>query len=94
MTKTNETLNPKLVAAAMSGFLPYLAGGLLITITRNLLWLALAGALSAASATYGSYVVRKVRDPEYARGRLIVDPMLFGAYFVFSAVIVRYLFLH
>ena len=55
--------------------------------------MAFAGVVICVVSTAGHYMVRKASDPAYAKSRLIVDPILFATEFVFSAVIVRYVFL-
>lgn len=79
--------------AIVPGLLPYL-GGLLVTVTRNVGWLAFAGALICVVSTSGAYFVRKYRDPVSAKQRLIVDPMLYGFEFIFTAILIRYMFMH
>jgi phosphate starvation-inducible membrane PsiE len=78
--------------ALATGVLPW-AGGLLVTVTSNILWLAVAGVLICGASTTGAYLMRKTSDPVRAKYMLIVDAMLFGIYFVFSAVVIRYVFL-
>jgi hypothetical protein len=78
--------------AIFSGLLPWFAG-LLVIVTGNILWLAIAGVLVCVLSTTGAYLVRKSRDPVSAQHWLIAEPFLFGCYYVFSAVLVRYVFL-
>ena len=74
------------------GLLPYL-GGLLVIWTRQVGWLALEGALICVVSTSGAYILRKSADSETAKQRLIIDPMLYGFEFAFTAVLIRYVFL-
>jgi len=83
----------QVIVALSFGLLPYI-GGLLVILTRNILWLAVAGALICIASTTAHYFTRKIIDPVYAKHRLIVDPILFGSEFVFTVVIIRYLFMH
>jgi hypothetical protein len=82
----------QLFLTIFSGLLPYF-GGLLMTLTRNIGWLAFAGALICVVSTSGAYFVRKYRDPVSAKQRLIIDPMLYGFEFVLTAVLIRYVFM-
>jgi hypothetical protein len=81
-----------MLLALFSGLLPWFAG-LLVIATRNLLWLAVAGVLVCVLSTTGAYLLRKSRDPVSAKSWLIAEPILFGCYYVFSAVLIRYVFL-
>jgi len=92
-TEALRSTRPELSLAIFAGVLPYL-GGLLVTLTRNILWLTLAGALICVISTTGAYLVRKSRDPVGAKQRLIIDPSLYGFEFVFTVVLIRYVFLH
>jgi hypothetical protein len=83
---------PLRVVALLTGFLPYL-GGLLVMLTRNLLWLAIAGAFIVGISTVAAYFVRRSLDSANAKTMLLVEPLLFGIYYVFACVIVRYVFL-
>jgi hypothetical protein len=71
--------------------LPYF-GGLLVVATRNIAWLTLAGIAICVLSTSSAYIVRRRRDPPAAKQWLIVDLILHSSEFVFTAVIVRYLF--
>jgi len=82
----------QLLLALATGVLPWV-GGLLVTVTSNIRWLAVGGVLICIVSTTGAHLMRKASDPGYAKYMLIVDPLLFGTYFVFSAVIIRYVFL-
>jgi len=82
----------QIIVALSFGLLPYI-GGLLVILTRNIFWLTVAGALICIASTSGHYFMRKISDPVYAKHRLIVDPILFGCEFVFTAVLIRYLFM-
>jgi hypothetical protein len=94
MTDKVETKSNRLkLLAILSGLLPYV-GGFLVLITRNILWLAFAGVLICGVSTTGAYIVRRSRDPVSAKYWLLVEPILFGTYFVFVAVTIRYMFLH
>src|SRR5512147_180695 len=93
----NETEVPKstpwmFLVALFAGLLPYL-GGTLVVWTRNLVWLAIAGGVICVISTTGAYLERRTRNPVYAKHRLIIDPMLYGFEFVFTAVLIRYVFL-
>lgn len=74
------------------GLLPYF-GGLLVIWTRQVGWLALAGALICVVSTSGAYILRKAAHSETAKQRLIIDPMLYGFEFAFTTVLIRYAFL-
>ena len=78
--------------ALSCGLLPYF-GGLLVIWTRQVGWLALAGALICVVSTSGAYILRKSADSETAKHRLIIDPMLYGFEFAFTSVLIRYVFL-
>jgi len=78
--------------AIFSGVLPWF-GGLLVMLTSSVLWLALAGVLISVVSSTGAYLLRRSRDPVGAKQWLIVEPMLFGCYYVVAAVLVRYMFL-
>jgi len=82
----------QLFLALAIGVLPW-AGGLLVTVTGNIGWLAVAGVLICVASTTGAYVMGKADDPVRAKYMLIVNSLLFGTYFVFSAVVIRYVFL-
>lgn len=82
----------ELFTALSCGLLPYL-GGLLVIWTRQVGWLALACALICVISTSGAYTLRKSADPDTAKPRLIVDPMLYGVEFALTAVLIRYVFL-
>jgi hypothetical protein len=78
--------------AAACGLLPW-SGGLLIVVTRSIMWLAVAGVAITVLSTAGAYFVRKSRDPISARHWLIAEPMLFGCYYLFALVLVHYVLL-
>jgi hypothetical protein len=80
------------VLAIFSGLLPWF-GGLLVTLTRSIFWLALAGVLICVLSSTGAYLMRKSRDPVSAKHWLIVEPVLFGSYYLFAVVLIRYVFL-
>ena len=71
---------------------PY-AAGFLVIATRSISWLSLVGALVCAGCTAGAYFVRRKDKPEEAKHRLLIDPFLYASEFVFTAVLIRYLFL-
>ena len=81
-----------------SGALPYMGGAVIVVLTRNTAPIAITGILICAICTATAYFVRTTAGPPErlpeARARLILDPMLYGAEFAASAVLVRYLFLH
>lgn len=72
------------------GLLPYVGGGFLVLLTRDVVRLVIAGILTTGFCTTGAYLVRKRKDWQSAKYRLIVDPFLYGFEFVFTAVLVRY----
>ncbi len=74
------------------GALPYLAGALLVMVTRNVLLLAILGALTTLACTMGAYRIRRSTDRQHAKHMLIADPFLYGFEFAFTAVLVRYAF--
>jgi hypothetical protein len=74
------------------GLLPYL-GGLLVTLTRQIGWLVFAGAVICVISTSAAYVLRKSTDPVTAKQRLMIDPLLYGFEFAFTAVLIRYVFI-
>jgi hypothetical protein len=78
--------------AIISGLLPWF-GGLLVTLTRSVARLALAGVLICLLSSTGAYLLRKSRDPVSAKHWLIVEPLLFGCYYLFAVALVRYVFL-
>ncbi len=78
--------------ALFSGLLPW-ASGLLVVLTSDIRWLVLAGVLVSAASSAGMYLLRKSRDSVAAKHWLIVEPMLFGCYYVVSAVLIRYVFI-
>lgn len=81
-----------LFVAVVCGLLPWF-GGLLIVATRSITWLAVAGVAITVLSTTGAYLVRKSRDPIGAKHWLIAEPMLFGCYYLFALVLVRYVLL-
>jgi hypothetical protein len=84
-------LRSQLLLTLLGGLLPYL-GGLLVIATRSIQWLAFAGALICVLWTSLAYHMRKYRDPVSAKQILLVDPMLYGFEFVFTAVVIRFVF--
>jgi hypothetical protein len=82
----------QLIVALSFGFLPYI-GGSLVIVTRNIIRLTIAGVLICIASTTAAYMLRRIADPVSAKARLIVDPMLYGTEFVFTAVLIRYVFL-
>jgi hypothetical protein len=78
--------------AISSGLLPYL-GGLPVIVTRQIGWLAFAGAVICVISTSVAYVLRKSIDAVAAKQRLLIDPLLYGFEFVFSAMLIRYVFM-
>jgi hypothetical protein len=93
----NQTERPKptrtqVFVAIVCGLLPYL-GGVLVTLTRRIGWLALAGAAICVISTSAAYTLRKSTNPVKARQRLLVDPLLYGFEFAFTAVLIRYAFM-
>ena len=71
---------------------PY-AAGFLVIATRSIGLLSLVGVLVCVGCTACAYFVRRKNKPEEARHRLIIDPFLYAFEFVFTAVLIRYLFL-
>lgn len=93
----NQAEQPKptrtqVFGAILCGLLPYL-GGLLVILTRRIGWLALAGAGICVISTSGAYTLRKSSDPVRAKQRLVVDPLLYGFEFAFTAALIRYVFM-
>ena len=93
----NQTERPKptrtqVFGAIFCGLLPYL-GGLLVILTRRIGWLALAGAAICVISTSAAYTLRKSTDPVTAKQRLMVDPLLYGFEFAFTAALIRYVFM-
>jgi len=93
----NQTQRPKAIrlqwlVAISCGLLPYL-GGLLVILTRQIGWLVFAGAVICVISTSAAYVLRKSTDPVTAKQRLMIDPLLYGFEFAFTAVLIRYLFI-
>src|SRR5947209_4795453 len=76
-------------AAISCGLLPYL-GASLVTVTREIGWLAIAGAAICVVSTSGAYALRKSADAVTAKHRLMIDPLLYGSEFVLTAVLIRY----
>jgi hypothetical protein len=94
----NQTEPPKatrlqLLVAICCGLLPYL-GGLLVTLTQRIGWLALAGAAICLISTSAAYALRKSTDPVRAKQRLMVDPLLYGFEFALTVALIRYGFMH
>lgn len=86
----NQTERPKTTplqafGAICCGLLPY-AGGLLVTLTQRIVWLALAGLAISVISTSVAYALRKSTDPVKAKKRLKVDPLLYGFEFAFTAI--------
>jgi hypothetical protein len=78
--------------AIFCGLLPYL-GGLLVILTRQIGWLALTGAAICVISTSTAYTLRKSTNPVRAKQRLMVDPLLYGFEFAFTAALIRYVFM-
>jgi hypothetical protein len=79
----NQTERPKAAAlqvfvAIFAALLPYVGGGVLVTLTRGIGWLALAGAAISVISTSAAYTLRKSTNPVTAKKRLKVDPLLYG----------------
>ena len=83
----------RLLLVLFSGLLPYFGAATLVVLTRSLPLLAVACGLICVVSTMGAYLERRTRDRVYAKHRLIIDPMLYGFEFVFTAVLIRYVFL-
>ena len=95
--KAHQTEPPKatrlqVFVAICFGLLPYF-GGLLVTLTQRIGWLALAGAAICLTSTSGAYALRKSADPTGAKQRLMVDPLLYGFEFAFTVALIRYGFM-
>jgi hypothetical protein len=93
----NQTERPKptrtqVFVAIFGGLLPYL-GGLLVILNRRIGWLALAGAAICVISTSAAYTLRKSTNPVAAKQRLMVDPLLYGFEFAFTAALIRYGFM-
>ncbi len=93
----NQTERPKptrtqVFGAIFCGLLPYL-GGFLVILTRRIGWLALAGAAICVISTSAAYTLRKSTNPVTAKQRLMVDPLLYGFEFVFTAALIGYVFM-
>jgi hypothetical protein len=78
--------------AIFCGLLPYL-GALLVILTRRISWLVLAGAAICVISTSAAYTLRKSTNPVAAKQRLMVDPLLYGFEFAFTAVLIRFVFM-
>jgi hypothetical protein len=94
----NQTERPKatrlqVFVAICAALLPYVGGGVLVTLTRGIGWLALAGAAICVISTSAAYALRKSTDPVRAKKRLIIDPLLYGFEFAFTAALIRYGFM-
>jgi hypothetical protein len=95
---TNQTEPPKatrlqVFVAIVAGLLPYVGGGVLVTLTRGIGWLALAGAAICVISTSAVYALRQSIDPVRAKKRLMVDPLLYGSEFAFTVAFIRYGFM-
>jgi hypothetical protein len=93
----NQTERPKATVlqvfkALFAGLLPYVGAGLVVTLTRGIGWVALAGAAICVISTLAAYAMRKSSDPVRAKRRLMIDPALYGSEFVFTAVLIHYVF--
>jgi hypothetical protein len=77
--------------AILVAFSPY-AAGFLVIATRNVPLLAFVGIIVCIGCAAGAYFRRRKSKPEEAKHWLIIDPMLYGFEFVFTAVLIRYLF--
>ena len=78
--------------AVPTAFGPY-AAGLLVIVTRNIHLLIVVGIIVCVGCTTGAFFLRRKTNSEEAKHRLIIDPILYGSEFVFTAVLIRYLFL-
>lgn len=88
----NQTERPKatplkVFVAVSCALLPYV-GGLLVTLTRRVIWLVLAGVAISVISTSAAYALRKSTDPVRAKKRLKVDPLLYGFEFAFTAILI------
>lgn len=88
----NQTERPKgtpfkVFVAGSCALLPYL-GGLLVTLTRRIVWLALAGVAISLISTSAAYALRKSTDPIRAKKRLTVDALLYGFEFASTAILI------
>jgi FtsH-binding integral membrane protein len=81
------------VLGIATAFCPYVAGFVVI-MTLNIRVLALVGIIVCLGCTSGAYFLRRKNKQEEAKHRLIIDPILYGSEFVFTAVLIRYLFLN
>jgi hypothetical protein len=79
--------------ALFAGLLPYVGGALVVTLTRGIGWVALAGAAICIISTSAAYAMRKSSDPVRAKRRVMIDPALYGSEFAFTAVLIRYVFI-
>lgn len=59
-----------------------------MTLTRRIGWLALAGVAISVISTSAAYGLRKSTDPVRAKKRLIVDLLLYGFEFAFTAIVI------
>jgi hypothetical protein len=89
----NQTERPKatrlqVFVAIFAALLPYVGGGVLVTLTRGIGWLALAGAAISVISTSAAYTLRKSTNPVTAKKRLKVDPLLYGFEFTFTAILI------
>lgn len=91
--RSGNILRADLLLGICVALLPY-GGGFLVIGTRNIGSLALAGAVICVLCTSAAYFVRRQRDPVRAKHRLIVDPILYGFEFAFTAIVIRYMFMH
>ena len=87
-----STSTRSVVLALFSGLLPWFAG-LLVIVTHNILWLAVAGMLVCVSSATGMYLLRRSQGRPNAKQWLIAEPILFGCYYVVSTVLIRYVLL-
>jgi hypothetical protein len=94
----NQTERPKATVLQVflglfAGLLPYVGGALVVTLTRGIGWVALAGAAICIISTSAAYAMRKSSDPVRAKRRVMIDPALYGSEFAFTAVLIRYVFI-
>ena len=94
----NQTEQPKatrlqVFVAIFAALLPYVGGAVVVTLTRGIGWLALAGAATCVLSTSAAYALRKSTDPVTAKQRLMVDPLLYGFEFALTAALIRYVFM-
>lgn len=92
-TERTKATRLQVFVAIFAGLLPYVGGGVLVTLTRGIGWLALAGAAICVISTSTAYALRKSTDPVTAKQRLMIDPLLYGFEFAFTAALICYGFM-